>query len=158
MSFTVSDFITDISTAEHSSQFGSFISFLLELLVITLCSSPIAYWIPYDLRASFASAMSFCLFILSIGFSRQEYWREVATCLSSGSGFVSSIHYDLSWVVLHGVSLSFIKLHKPLPHDKPVIHEGDKKCRQCLTPNISGVGWYTRYLLLYDKLSHNLAA
>ena len=64
----------------------------------------------------------------------------------------------LSWMVLHGISLSLVKLYKPLPHNKAVIHEGDKKHRQYLAPNISGVGWYTRYLLLCNKLSHNLAA
>ena len=30
----------------------------------------------------------------------------------------------LSWVALHGLAHSFIKLCKPLCHDKAVIHEG----------------------------------
>ena len=30
----------------------------------------------------------------------------------------------LSWVALHGVAHSFIELHKPFHHNKPVIHEG----------------------------------
>ena len=31
----------------------------------------------------------------------------------------------LSWVALHSMTHSFIELHKPLRHDKAVIHEGD---------------------------------
>ena len=30
----------------------------------------------------------------------------------------------LSWVALHSMAYSFIELHKPLCHDKAVIHEG----------------------------------
>ena len=30
-----------------------------------------------------------------------------------------------SWVALHSMAHSFIELHKPLHHDKAVIHEGD---------------------------------
>ena len=32
----------------------------------------------------------------------------------------------LSWVALHSMAHSFIELHKPLHHDKAVIHEGDR--------------------------------
>ena len=34
----------------------------------------IAYWAPIDLGSSSFSILSFCLFILFMGFSRQEYW------------------------------------------------------------------------------------
>ena len=51
--------------------FGSVSSFFLELF---LCWSPVAYWGPTDLRSSSFSVLSFCLFILFMGFSRQEYW------------------------------------------------------------------------------------
>ena len=30
-----------------------------------------------------------------------------------------------SWVALHGMAHSFIELHKPLCHDKAVIHKGE---------------------------------
>ena len=33
-----------------------------------------AYWAPTDLGSSSFSILSFCLFILFMGFSRQEYW------------------------------------------------------------------------------------
>ena len=51
--------------------FGSIPSFFLELF---LHWSPVAYWAPTDLGSSSFSILSFCLFILFMGFSRQEYW------------------------------------------------------------------------------------
>ena len=64
--------------------FGSISSFFLELC---LHWSPVACWTPTDLGASF-SVLSFCLFILFRGFSRQEYW--------SGLPFPSSVDHILS--------------------------------------------------------------
>ena len=46
-------------------------SFFLELF---LHWSPVAYWAPTDLGSSSFSILSFCLFILFMGFSLQEYW------------------------------------------------------------------------------------
>ena len=51
--------------------FGSIPSFFLELF---LHWSPVIYWAPTDLGSSSFSILSFCLFILLMGFSRQEYW------------------------------------------------------------------------------------
>ena len=59
------------STAGYCFYFGSIPSFFLELF---LHWSPVAYWAPTDLGNSSFSILSFCLFILFIGFSRQEYW------------------------------------------------------------------------------------
>ena len=65
------------------------------------------------------------LFILCMGFSRQEYW--------SGLPFPSPVDRVLSelfimthpsWVVLHGMVHSFIELRKPLHNGKAVIQEG----------------------------------
>ena len=39
----------DTSTTEHHFHFGPAASFFLDLLVIALSSSPVAYWIPSDL-------------------------------------------------------------------------------------------------------------
>ena len=36
--------------------------------------SPMAYWSPSKLGCSFSRVIYFCLFILSMGFFRQEYW------------------------------------------------------------------------------------
>ena len=51
--------------------FGSVSSFFLELF---LHWSPVAYWAPNDLGSSSFGILSFCLFLLFMGFSRQEYW------------------------------------------------------------------------------------
>ena len=94
--------------------FGSIPSFFLELF---LHWSPVAYWAPTDLGSSSLSVLSFCLFILFMGFSRQEYW--------SGLPFPSpvdhilserSIMTHLSWVALHGMDHSFIELDKAVVH------------------------------------------
>ena len=59
------------STAGYCFCFGSIPSFFLELF---LHWSPVAYWPPTNLGSSYFSILSFCLFILFMGFSRQEYW------------------------------------------------------------------------------------
>ena len=59
------------STAGYCFCFGSIPSFFLELF---LHWSPVAYWAPTDLGSISFSILSFCLFILFMGFSRQEYW------------------------------------------------------------------------------------
>ena len=51
--------------------FGSIFSFFLGLF---LHSYSVAYWVPTNLGSSSFSVLSFCLFILVTGFSRQEYW------------------------------------------------------------------------------------
>ena len=53
---------------------GSVSSFFLELF---LHWPPVAYWAPTDLGSSSFSVLSFCLFILFMGFSRQEYWSDL---------------------------------------------------------------------------------
>ena len=72
-----------------------------------------------------STVISFCLFILSMGFSWQEYW--------SGLPFPPPVDHDLSElftithlsrVALHGMANSFIELCKPLQYVKAVIHEG----------------------------------
>ena len=52
--------------------FSSISSFFLELF---LHWSQVAYWAPTDLGISSFSILSFCHFILFIGFSMQEYWN-----------------------------------------------------------------------------------
>ena len=82
--------------------FGSIPSFFLELF---LHWSPGAYCAPTDLGSSSFSILSFCLFILFMGFSRQEYW--------SGLQFPSSVDHNLSdlssmtclsWVAPYGMA------------------------------------------------------
>ena len=89
---------------------GSISSFFLELV---LHWSPSAYWAPTNLGSSSFNVLSFCLFILFMGFSRQEYW--------SGLPFPSPVYHilsevstmtHLSWVALHSMAHSFIDLDK----------------------------------------------
>ena len=80
--------------------FGPASSFLLELL-----------------GSSSFNVISFCLFILSMGFSRQESW--------SGFPFPSPVDHilselstmtRLSWVALHGIDHGFIELGEAVVH------------------------------------------
>ena len=89
-------------------------SFFLDLF---LHWSPIAYWVPTDLGSSSFSVISFCLFILFMGFSGHEYW--------SGLPFPSPVDHVLSelstmtrpsWVALHSMAHSFIELDKAVVH------------------------------------------
>ena len=102
------------STAGCCFCFGSIPSFFLELF---LHWSPVAYWAPTNLGSSSFSVLSFCLFILSMGFSRQEYW--------SGWPFPSPVDHvlselstmtHLSWVVLRAMAHSFVELDNAVVH------------------------------------------
>ena len=90
------------STTGYCFCFGAIPSFFLELF---LHSSPVAYWAPTDLGSFSFSKLSFCLFILFMGFSRQEY--------CSGLPFLSPVDHILSdlstmtrpsWVAPHGMA------------------------------------------------------
>ena len=72
--------------------FDSVSSFFLELF---LHWSPVAYWAPINLGSSSFNVLSFCLFILFMGFSRQEYWSGLPL-LSLGPCFVRTLHRDPS--------------------------------------------------------------
>ena len=97
------------STAGYCFCFGSIPSFFLELF---LHWSPVAHWAPTDLGSFSFRILSFCLCILFMGFSRQEYW--------SGLPFPSPVDHILSdlstmtppsWVAPRAW-LSFIELDK----------------------------------------------
>ena len=73
--FTASEF-TFTTRHIHSRcqfHFGSTASLFLELF---LYSFPVAYWTPTNLGGSSSRVISFCLFILFMGLSRQEYWSS----------------------------------------------------------------------------------
>ena len=89
--------------------FGSIPSVFLKLF---LHRSPVAYWSPTDLENSSFNVLSFGLFILFMGFSKQEYW--------SSFQFPSPVDHILldlstmtcpSWVTPQ-TWLSFIELDK----------------------------------------------
>ena len=102
------------STAGCCFCFGSVSLFFLELF---LHWSPVAYWAPTDLGSSSVSILSFCLFILFMGFSRQEYWGSLPFP-SPVDHFLSDLSTTthLSWVALHSVAHSFIELDKAVVH------------------------------------------
>ena len=111
---------------EHHFHFGRATSFFLELLIIALHSSSVACWTHSDLGCSSPGVISFCLFILFMGCSRQEYWngllfRPLVDCVLSE--LFTMTH--LSWATLHSMAHNFIQLCKPLNHNKAVIHKGD---------------------------------
>ena len=85
------------STTGYCFCFGSIASFFLELF---LHWSPVTYWTLTDLGSSSFSILSFCLFILFMGFSRQEYW--------SGLPFPSPVDLPTmtcpSWVAPHSMA------------------------------------------------------
>ena len=70
------------STTACCFHFCSIPSFFLELF---LHSSPVAYWAPTDLGSSSLGVVSSCLFVLFMGFSRQECW--------------SGCHFLLQWTM-----------------------------------------------------------
>ena len=97
--------------------FGAVSSFFVELF---LHWSPVAYWAPTDLGSSSFSVLSFCLFILFMGFSRQEF-----LFIWSGLPFPSPVDHILSElstmirpssVALHGVAHSFTELGRVVVH------------------------------------------
>ena len=103
-----------ISTAGSCFCCGCISSFFLELF---LHWSPVAYRTPTNLGSSSFRVLLFCLFMLFMGFSRQEYW--------SGLPFPSPVDHilselstmtRLSWVALHGLAHSFIQLDKAVVH------------------------------------------
>ena len=99
-------------------------SFLLELLVITLNSFPVAYWTPSNLGVHLPVSSLFCLFKLSMVFSRQEYWSGLPFPSPADRILLElSTMTHLSWVSLHSAAHRFIELSKHFCHDKAVIHE-----------------------------------
>ena len=97
------------STAGYCFCFGSIPSFFLELF---LHWSPVAYWVPTNLGSSSFSILSFCLFILFMGFSWQEY-RSVLPFPSPVDHILSDLSTMThpSWVAPLAW-LSFIELDK----------------------------------------------
>ena len=90
------------STTGWCFRFGSISSFFLELF---LHWSPVAYWASTHLGSSSFSVLYFFLFILLMGFPRQEFWSVLL--------FPSPVDHVLSelstvsrptWVALHGMA------------------------------------------------------
>jgi len=102
------------STNGHCFHFGSISSFFL---VLFLHSSLVANCASTNLRCLSFSVISVWLFMLLMGFSRQEY--------QSGLPLPSPVNHVLSklstithvsWVALHSLAYSFIELDKAVVH------------------------------------------
>ena len=68
-------------------------------------------------------------------FGRRCFYFYILEAYWSGLAFPPLVNHVLSalltmtrppWVALHGMTHGFIELHKPLHHNKAVIHEGDR--------------------------------
>ena len=86
----------DTCTTEHHIHFGPASSFFLELF---LHNFPVAYGTPMDLRRSSSSVISFCLFILFMEFSRQEYWVVCHSFLQWATFFQNSPPWEFCPIV-----------------------------------------------------------
>ena len=98
-----------ISTTGCCFCFGSVPSFFLELF---LHWSAVAYWAPTDLESSSFSVLSFCLFILFMGFSWQEHWSGLLSLLQWPTFCQTSPPWPIHLGWPHAVWLSFIELDK----------------------------------------------
>ena len=94
------------STTGSCFCFGSVSTFFLELF---LHWCPVANWAPTNQGSSSFSVLSFCPFILFMGFSRQECWSSLPFP-SSADHILSELSTmtHLSWLALPGMAHSFI--------------------------------------------------
>ena len=97
------------STTGYCFCFGSIPSFFLDLF---LHWSPVSYWGPTDLGSSSFSVLSFCLFMMFMAFSRQEYWSglPVPSPVDHILSDLSTMTGPLGWP--HTAWHSFIELDK----------------------------------------------
>ena len=122
--------LPDTSTAEHHFCFHPAASHLLDLLVIALCSSPVAYqtpstWGVADLLASYLFAFSYhpqhsCSKNSGVGYHFFLQWTTF--CQNSLLWPISFGWPCMAWPIFN----SFIELHKPLCHKNSAIHEGNR--------------------------------
>ena len=111
--FTVSDFTFITNHIHNLVLFLLWLSLFIPSWAITPLFSTIilgTYW-PGELI--FQCHFFFCLFILLMGFSRQEYWSGLPFCSPVGyvlSELSTMIHP--SWVALHGMAHSFTELDR----------------------------------------------
>ena len=114
--FTASDF-TSITSHIHNWVLFLLWFHLFIFVELFLHSSLVAYRVLTHLGSSSFSVISFCLFILFMVFSRQEYWNglpfpsPVDHILSELSAMTR-----LSWEALHSMAHSFIELDKAVVH------------------------------------------
>ena len=91
----------------------------VKLLVIALCSSPVIFWNSSDLMGSSSGVIPFCLFILSMRFSRHEFWSGLpfspsADCVLSELSTMTRP----SRVALHGMAHGSLSYASPFATTK----------------------------------------
>ena len=87
--------------------------FFLDLLAIVLHFSPVAYWTPSNLGGSSSGVISFCLFTLLMGLSRQEYW--------SGFLFPPPVEMELLKFPAYNIVLNFFGKKKEMGAKKKIL-------------------------------------
>ena len=97
------------STTGYCFCLGSIPSFFLELF---LHWSPVAYWAPSNLGSSSFRVLSFYLFILFMGFSRQEYWSVLHSLLQWTTFCLTSPPWAFRLGKPHMAWVSFTELDK----------------------------------------------
>ena len=114
--FTALDFIFITSHIHNWVLFSLWLLlFILSGVISPLISSSILS--THQLGNSSFSVLSFCLFILFMGFSRKEYWSDLP--FPSPVGYVLSelpMMTHPSWVALQGIVHSFFELDKAVVH------------------------------------------
>ena len=127
--------------------FGSIRSFFLELF---LHWSPVAYWAPTNLGSASFSVLSFCLFILFMGSSRQEFW--------SGLPFPSPVDHILpdlstmtcpSWVAPH--VLLMVKKHCYITSSS-----AEDRSKVAFTDSNPGLSAYYKLVSFFEIQFHHL--
>ena len=85
-------------TTEYHFCFGPATSFFMGLLVVLLCSSPVAYWTPSDLgELIFQCCIFFSFYTLhEVLMASIQGWFAISS--SSGSCFVRTLCYDPSFL------------------------------------------------------------
>ena len=139
---------TDSSTTQCHFYFGPVTSFFLELLVIPLSSSPVAYWILSNLEGIF-HCHTFLHFhtVHGVLMARILEWFVISS--SSGPHFVRTLHDDvfsLGGPAWHGLQLH--ELHKPIHQNMAVIHEVGKNMKGQLFTLSQAVDFFLLFLLL----------
>ena len=79
------------------------ITWTTKVRLVKALASPVAYWASTNLGSSSYSVLSFCLFILFMGFSRQEYWSGLP--FPSPAPQFESV-YSLALSFLYGPTLT----------------------------------------------------
>ena len=117
-----------IATTDHSFWFGPAGSFFLELLIIGLCSSPVAYWTPSYLCGGRGGVIFWCHIFLDFSYCQGVLLSRILEWVSFPPpvGHIFSEHFKWpcpSWMTLQGMAHNLIGLYKPLCHEKALIHE-----------------------------------